>query len=273
MKKVLLTTTALVMTAGVAAADITFSGAGEVGMNDGTLYTGYDFNVALSAAADNGMTFAMGFDMGAGEIADIADKETDTQSGTIGASGVTIGYDGYTVVVNPGDVDNIYDDGNDHHDISFAGSFGGISATIAMDQEGGDSSYTLGYSAGDVSLTMTGTNDDSAAGNNASKIVLGYAMGDLSAKVTANDNGSDADTTELSLTYAVTDALSVTGAMDNADGYDMSIAYSAGAASANYSTDENDAWEADVSYDMGGATAFYATDSNSANIVGVKFSF
>ena len=271
MKKVLLTTTALVMTAGVAAADITFSGAGEVGMDDGTLYTGYDFNVALSAAADNGMTFAMGFDMGAGDIADIADKETDAQGGTIGASGVTIGYDGYTVVVNPGDVDNIYDDGNDHHDISFAGSFGGISATIAMDQEGGDSSYTLGYSAGDVSLTMTGTNDD--AGASASKIVLGYAMGDLSAKVTANDNGADADTTELSLTYAVTDALSVTGAMDNADGYDMSIAYSAGAASANYSTDENDAWEADVSYDMGGATAFYATDSNSANIVGVKFSF
>ena len=77
----------------------------------------------------------------------------------------------------------------------------------------------------------------------------------------------------MSLTYAVTDALSLTGAMDNADGYDMSIAYSAGAASANYSTNENDAWEADVSYDMGGATAFYATDSNSANIVGVKFSF
>ena len=64
-EKVLLTTTALVMTV-AAAADITFSGAGEVGMNDGSLYTGYDFNVALSAASDNGMTFAMGFDMGAG---------------------------------------------------------------------------------------------------------------------------------------------------------------------------------------------------------------
>ena len=55
---------------------------------------------------------------------------------------------------------------------------------------------------------MTGTNDD--AGDSAAK--TGYAMGDLSAKVTANDNGADDDTTELSLTYAVTDALSVSQA-------------------------------------------------------------
>ncbi len=32
-------------------------------------YSGYDFNIAASGASDNGMTFAMGFDMGAGVIA------------------------------------------------------------------------------------------------------------------------------------------------------------------------------------------------------------
>jgi hypothetical protein len=47
-------------------------------------YSGYDFNVALSGASDNGMTFAMGFDMGAGHIADQDDdRAMDAQSGTI----------------------------------------------------------------------------------------------------------------------------------------------------------------------------------------------
>ena len=77
MKKVLLTTTALVMTAGVAAADVSFSGTMQVavtddngrytttGKTDYQLTTGFDFNVAVSAETDNGITMSSTFDMGA----------------------------------------------------------------------------------------------------------------------------------------------------------------------------------------------------------------
>ena len=100
MKKVLLTTTALVMTAGVAAAEVSFSGTAQVaitddnGKNDGTsigtgvqngaasgvesgyvLTTGYDFNINMSAAADNGITMSTGFDMGAGALVDYDDDD------------------------------------------------------------------------------------------------------------------------------------------------------------------------------------------------------
>jgi len=56
-------------------------------------YSGYDFDVALSGASDNGMTFAMGFDMGAGHIADQDDdRAMDAQGGSIATDELTITY-------------------------------------------------------------------------------------------------------------------------------------------------------------------------------------
>ena len=75
MKKVLLTTTALVMTAGVAAAEVSMSGTTQVsisahGNGENTLKTHMDFNVAVSGASDNGMTMSTGFGYDAGQQVD-----------------------------------------------------------------------------------------------------------------------------------------------------------------------------------------------------------
>ena len=78
MKKVLLTTTALVMTAGVAAAEVSFSGKTQISLTDDNSRTydgytsvsddmqftsGYDFDVTVSGASDNGITMSGGFDL------------------------------------------------------------------------------------------------------------------------------------------------------------------------------------------------------------------
>ena len=79
MKKVLLTTTALVMTAGVAAAEVSISGTAGVAavkdqrMQSARMTSGVDLNFAVSAAADNGLTMAATVDLGEGELIDYND--------------------------------------------------------------------------------------------------------------------------------------------------------------------------------------------------------
>ena len=63
MKKILLTTTALVMTAGVAAAEVSISGTSQVSVSatgnaDNVLNTHVDMNIGISGSYDNGMTMA-----------------------------------------------------------------------------------------------------------------------------------------------------------------------------------------------------------------------
>jgi hypothetical protein len=101
MKRILLTTTSLVLAAGVAQADVSFSGTAGVALIDDngavtqnaaqqryydTSYGSdmffesyYDFDVTASAESDNGVAVSVGFDMGAGSKIDYND---DDESGS-----------------------------------------------------------------------------------------------------------------------------------------------------------------------------------------------
>ena len=399
MKKVLLTTTALVLTAGVASAEITFSGTGEAGFyrtakvkaaaaptkgcytvdtanniieytattvianncdataatrlaaeaalettlaatnadniaedrldleadklnaarqkataaakaGDMVAYSGYDFNVAASAAADNGMTFAFGFDMGAGHIADQDDDRTmDAQGGTIAADEVTIGYNGYTIKIGDDLIDDLYDD-SQNGDVSLGGSFGDLTFNIVTDLDKdvvkseasasattgaltpavaavwNPTSYSVGYSMGDMSFAMAGTDHDDR-GEAAASYSLTYAlMPSLSATLSSDNVGSYKDIGKLSATYTVSDAMSITASVkDDKDhalntnkggkqSNDFSIAYSAGVLSATVATDESSAWWVNAKYDLGGgATAFTTFDHTEFLVAGVNFAF
>ena len=69
MKKLLIASTALVATAGMAAADITMSGYAEIGMRDGggavgmEMHSDMDIGFKLSGASDNGLTFGASIDL------------------------------------------------------------------------------------------------------------------------------------------------------------------------------------------------------------------
>jgi len=282
MKKVLLTTTALVMTAGVAAADISFSGEAGIAFvddngasdakpeNGTTLGDGmnvishYDLNVAISAEASNGLTMSAGFDMGSGEKVDYDDDDMiEIQGAAVGNADVAVSYGGWTLTVDQDGIDNLYDD-DQADDLSIAGSIGGLSVAVTTGVEESTNSYKLGYSVGDVALTLTGTNNDDAGGD-ASGISVSYPMGALTLSASVSDESDDGeDDTSIGLTYAM-DAITVSytsitpgSAGSMGDEWDAKISYSTGAMSASIAIDEADATTMIANYDLGGATAFAA---------------
>ena len=296
MKKVLLTTTALVMTAGVAAAEVSFSGTAGIAFVDdnGASLAGrdgmfvesyYDFNVALSGAADNGVTMSAGFDMGGGSKIDYDDDDKlELQGVDVGDADVAVSYNGWTLTVDQEGIDNLFDDTQAAEDLSIAGSIGGLSVAVTSDLEDSTNSYKLGYSLGDVKLTLTGTNDDDAGGD-ASGISVSYPMGALTLAASVSDESNDAeDDTEISVSYAM-DALTVKytsitpgSAGSMGDEWDMKLSYAAGAMSASVNIDEADATTMIAEYDLGGATAFAAMHdkpgtASDLTTFGINFAF
>ena len=92
-KRILLTTTSLVLAAGVAQADVSFSGTAGValiddnGASDATrvdmfFESYYDFDITASAESDNGVSVSVGFDMGAGNKIDYNDDDELEAQGT-----------------------------------------------------------------------------------------------------------------------------------------------------------------------------------------------
>ena len=299
MKKILLTTTALVMTAGVAAAEVSISGKTQIsitatGNGDNELNTHADINMALSGSYDNGMTMSTSFGVDLGREADYNDDfQLDAKEGgaQTSAPNMTIGYAGYTITADGEGVDDLYDGDVTTGNLGVSGSMGGIDFGFTTNIDGGDSasSYSLAYATGDITATLTGTNDADAASNDASKLVVTYAMGDTTITLTSDDKDSNADTvtkigvsTKINdITFSYTAASNGTAGSDVGDDWDAKVSYSAGALSASYSLDEDDIGKLVVDYDLGGgATAFASMKagaesdgSGDYSAMGINFNF
>ena len=321
MKKVLLTTTALVMTAGVAAAEVSFSGTAQVAITDdngaaavtaaaaaitaGTttaaaeraanddaqLTTGFDFDVTISTAADNGLTMSTSFDMGAGELVDYNDDDKrEVQSDALGAPELTIGFMGYTFSAQQDGVDNLYNGDLPGADLGVSGAMGGVTFAVTGDMDDDNTSYKLGYTTGDLTVTVTGTNDENgtavAGKASASAISASYKMGDLTLTA-STDNEGDADSTNKvgfsykmdSLTVAYTSIDPSAAGKDQGDEWDASVAYAAGAMTASYAVDEADATTLIGTYALGGGTTLFAAmhdkagENSDMTTVGLNFKF
>ena len=96
-------------------------------------YSGYDMNVAVSAETDSGIVFGMGFDMGAGLIADQNDdRAMDAQGAVIGTSALTATMNGYTLSIGSDKLDDVYDD-TQNGDIGLSGNVGGVAFNLVHD--------------------------------------------------------------------------------------------------------------------------------------------
>jgi outer membrane protein OmpU len=310
MKKVLLTTTALVMTAGVAAAEVSFSGKTQISLTDdnGRLSTadtylttagatsrsqdhqftsGYDFDITVSTTTDSGISMSGGFDIGGGELVDYDDDDQiEVQGHTAADMDVAVSYNGWTLTVDQDGIDNAYTDDAAEQDASLSGSVGGLSLTVTADLENDHNSYSASYTMGDFAVTATGTNDDEGNGD-ASSVSVTYTMGDLAVTYKtadeANDNEDDQSVTlaysmdDITLTYTTIEPGGTN--KDFGDEWDMKIAYSAGALTASFATDEADATTMIAEYDLGGGvTAFAAQHDKAGTIsdlttVGMTFKF
>ena len=297
MKRILLTTTSLVLAAGVAQADVSFSGTAGVALiddngasvqeRDGMFFESYyDFDIAASAESDNGVSVSLGFDMGAGNKIDYNDDdELEAQGPTVGDADVTVGYAGWTLTVDQGGIDNLFDDTDGAQDVQIAGSIAGWSVAMTTDQEGSTSSYKVGGNVAGVALTFTGTDNDDAGGS-ATGISASYAMGALTVSGAMSDESDDGeDDSSIGFSYAM-DSLTVgyttikpgsTGSYG--DEWDASVKYTAGALVASFAIDETDATTIIADYALGGGASAFAAMHDKAGTasdlttVGLNFAF
>ena len=295
MKRILLTTTSLVLAAGVAQADVSFSGKGEVGVSktatktEMAVHTGYDLNVAVSGSSDNGVTYAIGFDFGGGSLTDYNDDyELDPQNNASdGNPAVTIGYAGATFVFDKDGVDDLYDDGN-HGDVSVSATLGGLSFAVVAETDSGEQLVTdadsVDRSSNSTSFSVSGASDaltwsvvstdadptDEAA----QKVTVGYTLSDALGLTFKHDTKGAADSINtVTATYTM-GALTLTAAADDNNDNDLTVAYTAGALSASATVNEASFWKMNGTYDLGnGAQAFVSMDDSEWTAIGMSFAF
>ena len=276
MKKVLLATSALTLSAGFASADVSMSGSGGAGVfgangADLSVYSGVDLGFALSGASDNGMTFSASLDMGGGQTLDTGDFELDTQDmGTDDNVSVAIGVSGLTITLSQNGVDDLYDD-DIAGDIGISGAMGDLTYSVVTGLEDADpTSLSIGYSAGAISGSVA-TSDE----GDASTVTVTYAMGDITVSAESDTDRTGADTSSVTLTYAMSDGMTVS--LENSeDVNEVSVSYSSGAISVGLSADDaaTESWEATMAYDLGGGATFnLGTNQDETTFAGVGFSF
>ena len=253
MKKVLFATTALVATAGVAAADVSLSGAAEamlrdygVAGGDSYIETSVELDVSFSGTTDSGLSFGatMDIDTGAnGTTGTSADPEIFVTGafGTIMIGNLTYAADGIGLaeVGDSAGADDTLEglrgtvDDAIAADVSWKYTIEGL--TLTLSTEVGGTADAVSTGEGDFSLhaayTMAGLTvevgfaDDNSTGDSWSGLELGYKMGDATLGATfinrdeaAGSSVRDRSGAGFSIGYAVNDALSVTGVMSTTDG-------------------------------------------------------
>jgi outer membrane protein OmpU len=278
MKKVLFATTALVLTAGVASAEVTFSGTAGAGVSstadtDMTVWSGIDLNVSASATTDSGMTVTVADDFGGGSLADYDDDYAiEAQTSDLDAPAVTVVSGGVTVVLDNDAIDHL-DSDESGGDMSISAAMGDATISVVLDVDGEtsyavqeDFSWSLGYTMGQIALSASGQGDRSNLG-------ASYTMGDVVVGVSTDDNGAGTTTNEVTVDYTA-GAMTLGLAADDQDDWSVSVSYTAGALTVNFATDEEDAWEANASYALGGGVTVKAAVNEAEYMAaGINFAF
>jgi outer membrane protein OmpU len=278
-------TTALVMTAGVASAEVAFSGkagagVGKTAASDTTVWSGFDLDFKASTTTDNGITIGFSEDIGGGSLADYDDDYAiEGQTGTPGTPKITIGVSGITIALKNAGIDDRYSD-DQSGDIGLDASIGDIKAgiTVATSERVSGTKVIPAYSAtasttlNGISLSATATGDN-GSGSAAAKFSVGYTIDALGLTLTSDNKGAAATVNTVKLAYSA-DAISGSVSFDDNDDWDVSVGYSAGALGFNIATDEADAWEANMTYSLGGGATFKAAANASEYVAaGIQFTF
>ena len=276
MKKVLLTTTAVVLTAGMASAgDMAMSGSvtltyGSFGTGDNAATGADDFTSEASlgvAASSAGGGISM---TGALEI------DGDTAGGSVNVGPVTISTGALTFTYDKNDLgalamaptDATTDGEDDNYgDYSVAFSAGGMGVTYTKDQESSDNVIAVSYSAGALSLSLTATDETNGAGANytgaaaaITKIGATYVTGPYTIAISGDDQ--DEQDWDASVAMASGDT-TITVAADEEEVMSVGIAYSSGAMSlsATQKFNGNDDTAVSISYTEGALTFGAALDT------------
>ena len=247
------------MTAGVAAADVTFSGSAELTYGNwnslGAGAEGWgattDLGVSMSGEA-SGVAYTAGLTV---DESDAADAANIAGAITLSASGLSLSYkDG-------GDLDaGESDDETGDLKIAYAGR--GVSVAYVENVANGASKSDLGFTMGDFSVTYsTNSTDKTSADAQVNTIGATFAAGDLTVKVSGNDgklNGATSAAWDASVAYVI-GASTVTLATDETSTTAISVATSLNDVTLSAKAKEGDN-ELSVGYTMGDITMSFAYD-------------
>jgi hypothetical protein len=235
MKSILLTSTALVMVAGAAAAEVTFSGSAEAKFNDNggvaTFTTDVDATLNLSQDLDNGMTVSASFDVVDGN-GSVFSLKGDNVSLTFGTNNADLNGAAYDAV---GDE---------------------MSATLGAGEEGLDDGVSASFNLGTATVLVSAADpfdaDDIELGLKANAggfdLGLGLAGDDFVATAAGNAGGLD-------VTLRV-------GTLGGSNEWNAEVSYPLGAVTVGASLDSNDTWEITADYAADGVSAGVSFDSN-----------
>ncbi|WP_347859809.1 porin [Planktomarina sp.] len=302
MKRILLTTTSLVLAAGVAQADVSFSGTAGVALiddNGASAYvapvTGvvgtttvaavapvaevarstrddmffesyYDFDITASAESDNGISVSVGFDMGGGNKIDYNDDDKlEAQGAAVGHADVTIGYNGWTIAVDNNGIADLYDGDIENADASISGTIAGWAVAATTDQDASKSSYSVSGAVAGITLTATGSNDASvhAAGNGTGSASKIAASYAMGDLTLSASVANEAGTSEDDSTIGLSYAMG-----------DLTVGYTTikpGLTYANATGTYGDEWDFSVAYAAGAVSASFATDETEATTIIVDY--
>ena len=274
MKKVLLTTTAVALTAGMASAgDMSMSGSlkltyGSFGTGTVAVTTPDDFkseaNLNVAASSSSG-SISM-----SGTLEIDEDSNPTTGPVTISSGALTFTYDkndmgALAMAPTTGDGED-----DNYGDYSVAFAAGGIGVTYTKDQETSDNAVAVSYSAGALSLSLTALDETNGAGTGyaagSQKTTIGatYVTGPYTISISGDDQ-TDQDW-DASVAMASGDT-TITVAADETEMMSVGISYSAGNMTVgarqefNNPTGTDDETEFNLSYTEGSLTFGAAYDS------------
>jgi outer membrane protein OmpU len=283
MKNVLLATTAIALTAGYAAADVSYGASAKLvysnfstGTDTAPAYTyGSEFDFTITGSGEaGGVSYSAGMTIDEGGIDDTA--------------AVSMSTGGFTVAYDKNDFGGLVDTGNDGEDdnagdlkISYAGN--GFSISHEMDTDtslaaavagsddinAGRYDTIMSYAANGLTVGLHISDDDGEGTDGAVNTVsVGYTMGAMTISYAADDQASQ--DYDVKATYTMGDTVLSAGS-DEIESHYVGITTSVGGlsltarseAEGNTSDDTAES-EVSLSYTMGALTVAYATDTGNS---------
>ena len=282
MKKLLIASTALVATAGMASADITISGHAAAGIHSGLdagasadgVFSSAGVDFALSGATDNGITFAASLNVDAGTEIDQGDFMLDgDDGGAMGLGSVSMTGTFGTLTFDDDGIDNLYDDDNSAADLSYSTTVGAVSLTIAHNTAAVDdaNSMSAGYSASGMTFALTASEDTAGT---STALSVAYALNDTVSLTGSTDQAAGVESVQTIGATTTLNGVSVSVSSANDSTWDVDLGYTAGGFALTYGVDETDAWTATATTALGGGATFAAgVSSDDEMYAGVSFAF
>ena len=270
MKKVLLTTTAVALTAGmVSAGDMSMSGSISL------TYGGFGTGSAPAAAKEEFSSEAdlnIAASSSSGSISMSGTLEID-EDGSPSAGPVVLSSGAFSLTYDKNDVGGGLAEGNaadgeddNYGDYTIAYSAGGIGFSYTRDNESDDNVTAVSYASGALSLSMTSKDENNADDSGLDEgpvetiIAATYVTGPYTISLSGNDAATQAWDASVAMVSGDT---TVTVAADEAEVMKVSIGYTAGnmAVTASQEFNGDDETEFTVSYTEGALTFGAAYDS------------